>query len=374
MCFKCRESDETWRIKLKKICFLHYDLPRGGVGQVTISLAEEFCKFYEVHIIVVCPGDTISYEYNPNIHMVTLLEKRVSLKQATWLSRKSLGEYIRRHNMDIVIMQTWYAGVIGSTLRINSNAKLIYCDHCSIIAQRHISTTNMVAAMISACFAHKVILLNERIKDAYQKKFHLSSNKMEVLPNWIDIRQYHSANYNKESKKIISAGRFSQEKGFDRLLRAFRLAIDKYSDWRLDLYGDGDLIEELRNQAAELGLQNNISFMGMRKDLRNLYGEYAFFVLPSYREGMPLVLLEAKLNKLPAVCFDILTGPREIIKDGKDGFLVPQDDIEGLADAMCKLMGNEDLRLEMSNHTWDNIYAFSSDYVMQMWKNLFDSI
>lgn len=85
-------------------------------------------------------------------------------------------------------------------------------------------------------------------------------------------------------------------------------------------------------------------------------------------------MLEAKLNKLPAVCFDILTGPREIIKDGKDGFLVPQDDIEGLADAMCKLMGNEDLRLEMSNHTWDNIYAFSSDYVMQMWKNLFDSI
>lgn len=105
-----------------------------------------------------------------NIHMVTLLEKRVSLKQATCLSRKSLGEYIRRHNMDIVIMQTWYAGVIGSTLRINSNAKLIYCDHCSIIAQRHISTTNMAAAMISACFAHKVILLNERIKDSISEK------------------------------------------------------------------------------------------------------------------------------------------------------------------------------------------------------------
>lgn len=86
------------------------------------------------------------------------------------------------------------------------------------------------------------------------------------------------------------------------------MAIDKYSDWRLDLYGDGDLIEELRNQAAELGLQNNISFMGMRKDLRNLYGEYAFFVLPSYREGMPLVLLEAKLNKLPAVCFRYFDG------------------------------------------------------------------
>lgn len=101
--------------------------------------------------------------------------------------------------------------------------------------------------------------------------------------------------------------------------------------------------------------------------LAEKYKEYSMYVLPSYREGLPLVLLEAKANRLPIVSFDIMTGPREIVRDGIDGILVPPYDLEKMGNAICSLIENEDLRSSMSLKSQENIYKYSKTAILKQW-------
>ncbi|MBQ9624971.1 MAG: glycosyltransferase [Clostridia bacterium] len=96
--------------------------------------------------------------------------------------------------------------------------------------------------------------------------------------------------------------------------------------------------------------------------------------MSSKREGMPVVLLEAKLNRLPIVSYDIFTGPSEIVRNGTDGILVPDGDIEELASAMIKLIENKDLRKQMSDNSQENLEKFSKETILKQWFNLIDSM
>ena len=97
------------------------------------------------------------------------------------------------------------------------------------------------------------------------------------------------------------------------------------------------------------------------------------YVLPSHREGMPLVLLEAKANRLPIVSFDVMTGPREIVGDGIDGLLVPPEDIDALCRAMCRVIEDDALRQSMSDRSQENLDRFSKETILQQWLALLEN-
>ncbi len=96
------------------------------------------------------------------------------------------------------------------------------------------------------------------------------------------------------------------------------------------------------------------------------------YVLTSYREGLPLVLLEAKANHLPSVSFDIVSGPAEIIEDGIDGILVPPYDTERMAEEIYKLLTDRERRVEMSEHCSDNQKEFEREKILNQWKALIE--
>ena len=184
----------------------------------------------------------------------------------------------------------------------------------------------------------------------------------------------HSMHYDVHSKRIISAGRFGKEKGFDQLIQAFAPVAEKHPDWQLDIFGDGEMMDEVKLLIEHYQLKRQVNLMGMRNDLQEKYGDYAMYVMPSYREGLPLVLLEAKENHLPIVSFDVMTGPREIVQDGIDGILVPPTDTKALGEAMCRLIENDVLRQSMSDHSWDNLEKFSKGKILEQWEAVIDSL
>ena len=98
------------------------------------------------------------------------------------------------------------------------------------------------------------------------------------------------------------------------------------------------------------------------------------YVLPSYREGLPLVLLEAKANKLPIVSFDVVTGPREIVRDNVDGFLIPCYNKKLMAKKIIELIEKKELRLKFSNNSQENINKFSKQEIMKKWIDLIENI
>ncbi len=359
---------------MKKICFVDFDMSvRGGVEQVTASLANALADFFEVHIISLYQEGTLAYELDERVHYKALSDAEQRLSVMRKELKKPLANYFNKNKIDVAIIQGNYSGFIASAVRFGVKTKLVFCDHGALMNQwdrRDI----VVIRLISSLLCHKVITLTEQSREDYIRKFHLPKKKVQCIYNWIDLSVARSEQYNKNSKRIISAGRFGKEKGFDMLIKAFAPVAKKHTDWHLDLFGDGEMMETVKNLIEEYALTENVHLMGMRTDLPQRYKDYAMYVLPSYREGMPLVLLEAKSNRLPIVSFDILTGPKEIVRDNVDGILVKPYDIDEMANAICTLIENDEKRRAFSVASQENLEKFSKATILEKWKNLIEAI
>ena len=228
---------------------------------------------------------------------------------------------------------------------------------------------------IASIFCNKVIVLTKRSMDDYKRYFRIKSKKITFIYNWISdsiIDEYRK--YNLESKIILTAGRFTKEKGYDLLLQVAEKVLPLNPEWQWHIYGEGPLEQEYYNKAVSLGLENSLIFKGFVNNMNDVYENASIYVLPSYREGIPLVLLEAKAYKIPCVSFDILTGPNEIIEDAKNGYLIKPYDIEAMAACINKMIINPDIRQELSNKSYSNINKFREINIYDQWVILINQL
>lgn len=357
---------------MKKVCLIDYDMSiRGGVEQVTAALSAALTDYYEVHLLSLCMNGEPAYELDPRVRFEVLLEREDRLRVMMAQLRPVMKAYFQKHAIDVAIIQGNYPGLLTAQMRFLGKTRLIFCDHGALInqwARKDIVAIRLIASLL----CHRVIALTEQSRDDYIHKFYLPKKKVGCIYNWIDLHIHRSDRYAIQSRRIVSAGRFGHEKGFDMLVKAFAPVAKRHPDWHLDLFGDGEMMPVVKQLIAELGLENNVHLMGMCSDLAERYKDYAMYVLPSYREGMPLVLLEAKANRLPIVSFDIMTGPREIVRDRVDGILIPPYDLDKLGAAMCQLIENPKLRQDMANRSQENLDKFSKATILNQWRSLID--
>lgn len=359
---------------MKKICFIAYDMSViGGVEQVTTSLANALCEAYDVSILSLCGESIPQLPLDSRIHYLSLhLGKgrgRIMRKTAMPLLKK----YFVENHMDIAFAQGHYPAFVAGGVCGTTKTKMIFCDHGALMNQWRDHST-VVMRLLNSIQYSKTVTLTEQTRRDYHAKFRIPVKKLVHITNWIADDLPRSEKYDTTSRKIVSAGRFGKEKGFDMLIKAFAPVARKHPDWQLDLFGDGEMMENVKALVSEYDLAGQVNLLGMRSDLKERYGEYAMYVLPSYREGMPLVLLEAKANRLPIISFDILTGPREIVRDGIDGILVPPYDLEKMSAAICTLIEDDMLRQTMSDRSLDNLNKFSKDTILKQWCNLIESV
>ena len=177
-----------------------------------------------------------------------------------------------------------------------------------------------------------------------------------------------------DNKKVIAVGRYSYQKGFDRLISAWHRVCQQKNDWTLHLVGDGELREELQKQIEELNLGDKVILGKAVTDMPTVYQEASILAMTSHYEGLPMVLLEAQAAGLPIVSFECKCGPKDVIEDGVDGFLVKVGDIDALAEKLLLLMDNEILRKKMGGVAFIRSERYAEDRIMQQWTDLFDDV
>ncbi len=168
---------------------------------------------------------------------------------------------------------------------------------------------------------------------------------------------------------IIGVGRIVNEKGFDLLLKAFASISRQFNEWSLILLGDGPLRSELERLANDIGITTRVKFLGFVSNPSALMRQADIFVLSSRIEGFPNTLCEAMACGLPVIATDCPMGPREIIREGVDGLLVPPEDVNALAAAMETLMSNAAIRKLLGKNALDVIDRFHPEKIMQMWED-----
>lgn len=193
-----------------------------------------------------------------------------------------------------------------------------------------------------------------------------------VIPNPITLHpQTHS---DLSQKTVISAGRLAWQKNYTSLIRAWSFVAKKHPDWSLEIWGDGSQKKELQEQIDFLNLKYHVVLKGYTKNIQNEYLRSSIFVLSSIYEGLPLVLIEAMACGLPVVSYECPTGPKDIISNGTDGFLVPVNDENKLAEYICYLIENENKRKMMGIAAYKKAEQYRLDLIIDRWMELFQNL
>ena len=189
-----------------------------------------------------------------------------------------------------------------------------------------------------------VICVSHRERELGLRKRACASERSVVVHNAVDVRAFRVAVTHGEPPQIISVGRFAYPKDYVTLVRAM---ASVESDFRAILVGDGPDQPALANEVRRLGLAPNVTLLGARSDVPELLAGADVFVLSSRSEGLPMSVLEAMAAGLPVVATDV-GGVSELVLEGETGLLVPRDETTALAQALERLLRDEDLRRRMA--------------------------
>lgn len=348
----------------------------GGVARVfSIKLNYLIENFgYEVHVLTQNKGDfPLFYSFHDKIifHDMILEGSIFSFFNSYRKSLKNNAESIKP---DIIIVSDNGLKAYLIPFILSNKIPIVFECHGSKFVELKFLKENYVSQVksyfkylfkdfCSNKFSKFVALSNENLKE-----WNLKDGVVIPNPSWIQSENVS----NLKSKKVIVVARNSYEKGLDRLLVIWQKVILKHSDWILEIYGESvvDLCPLIRN----LGLENNVSLNSPVKIIVEKYLFSSICVMTSRSEGFPMVLLEAMACGLPCVAYDCPSGPRAIIEDGKDGFLVENGNIDSFVEKLEQLIEDENLRIQMGKNANESVRKYDVETIMQQWKSLFESL
>ena len=187
------------------------------------------------------------------------------------------------------------------------------------------------------CRASKIVVQTNSARQYFLPRY---TKTTCLIPNPVVVDQFTSMeNWNSgQAQQVISMGRLIEPKGFDLLIRAFSGLKDRFPNWILQILGEGPERPKLVSRSQTLGVSDRVQLPGIVKDPLCFLKRSQLFVLSSLFEGFPNALLEAMACGLPVIATDCPSGPRDIIRNGENGVLVPPGNVEFLMDAMIRLI------------------------------------
>jgi GalNAc-alpha-(1->4)-GalNAc-alpha-(1->3)-diNAcBac-PP-undecaprenol alpha-1,4-N-acetyl-D-galactosaminyltransferase len=348
----------------------------SGIEHVMATMTNYFAKkgWQVTYVILDDDSNMPFFELDPRVRLIPLgvYKPSTNLLEAIWnnLKRiKALRRAIGESKPDAVISFWTYVSVLVLFASRGLGVPVIVSEHRDPLTDQLKRLLDWLHRWVYT-FADQVVVLTDRSKVCYPPRV---QTRIRVIPNPLapvgssggDTPRYHLA-----KPSLIAMGRLHRQKGFDLLLKAFWRLKDRYPAWTLTILGEGPSRPRLEAIRSELGLHDRVHLPGVVQNPHDLLKQADLFVMSSRWEGMPIALMEAMSIGLPVISTDCRTGPREIIRDGVDGILVPPEDVEALEAAMDRLMSDPEERKLMASRAVKVSERFSLDKVMGMWEEL----
>lgn len=338
----------------------------GGLERVLSIKASYFAEElgYEVHIVSLGEeGKTPFYAFSPRI---TFHSIDVSVRRSRYFTGSR--RLVRRLGPDVISVCDDGLKGFFVPLWIGGRSRIIYERHTSkemqTLGGRPGLRQRVALAMMdmgSRLFDRFVVLTNENRRQWRGKN-------VEVIPNPLSF--YPASVSGVDEKRIIAVGKVTPSKGYDRLVGAWRLIGPRYPEWRIDIFGsvDGGGVPE------GMGGGMNIRIHEPVREIEKEYLASSIYALPSRFEGFGMVLTEAMACGVPCVAFDCPCGPRDIIRDGEDGFLVENGNVGQFAERLSRLIDDAGLRRTMGEKARANARRYDIAAIAAQWDKLFSEL
>ncbi|MGN7821874.1 glycosyltransferase family 4 protein [Chitinophaga sp. 22536] len=359
---------------MKSILFyINSMAPAGGIERVISTLLDRFSKEYQLTLLVKdepksfypLPENVVinSLGLPRKLNMSSRVSRMLSIFSATYTTAKSIREYLKGRHFDY-----YYLVHPLSVLEF----RLAGADMKKMVITEHGARTNYN-------------FIYRKIKDLLYPKA-----LVYVVPTRTDTADYvregfpavyvphfrSELNYEIKpvrSKVVLNIGRFTPDKQQLMLLKAWRIIADQgqTNGWKLLIVGKGELESVLKSYVSDNNLIDSVTFLPPTREIEQLYAKAEIFALTSSSEGFGMVLLEAMSFGVPCISFDCPSGPRDLIEDNCNGFLVPLNDLNSFISKLLSLMTNATLRQKFSEAAFTTSLEWKDSDIVEKWYKIF---
>lgn len=390
-----------------KVVLIDESLDRvGGVERVICTLANNLINKHNVEVISEFKTKKEPFnKYDTSIKIKYLINEEHSItnrmkeknllyylariyekiKKKILLSRKVKQEMVHIEDEDVLVFGRVFTALdfLPIIEKCDIKPKIIVRD--AIHLEYYSPKVQYEIHRYFPKYVNTIIVSSDESINVYKKFFKSSKMNITKIYNPLGIKPCGCGSIN--NKTIVSIGRMDQQKGYENLIKAFKLISNCFYDWKLEIYGDGNYHKSIENLINELNLEKQVFIMPSTKDVTTVFKLSSIFVLPSRYEGYANILVEAMACSLPCISYNWLMGVEEIITNQYNGIVVPlknrynyfngiddDEDIINLANKIKELINNKELRNKIAHNATKIIETRNIDFIIKQWLELISQV
>lgn len=331
---------------MEKYMFVIPSLSIGGAERAVSNFANELVRQNRKVVVLKYFDTEHDYAVSKGVRVINLSGgteidyNRISYFQKIVKIRRCLKEECPDFILPFLPQVTIHVTLAGYDLR----KKIIH----TIRNNPKDSPHNRCMRLMRNCivfFSHKTIVQTEQQRDYFPKIIH---KKIHILRNIVpDIFFQKKREPSREKNLLVSVGRLIEQKNYEMLIKALAIVDKTYSDFKMEIYGNGPLKHDLEVLIKDTGLEDKIRLMGRNDKIHEVYQRASLYILSSDFEGMPNSLMEAMASGVPCISTNCPTGPNDLIENNRTGLLVPVGDTSAMAEAILWMLTHTDESKEM---------------------------
>lgn len=357
------------------ICFFSGDITRsGGTERVSSIVANRLSKEKNIDICFLSLWEEKKETFFPlekSIIRHQLFDKKISGTFHIFTYIRKIHSFVKKNKIDILVDIDGILDMYSIPALYFTKTKLVSWEQFNYYQNPYVNYRKYTRRW-AARKADAIVVLTDEDKEYYRTNLKIR-NILQRIYNPMIVEQKKNF-YNEESRNILSAGRLTEQKGFDILIDVAKNVFERHPDWQWKIAGEGEDRVALEEKIKQYNLEKHVILCGNVDNIEDYYQNSAMFVLTSRYEGFGLVLTEAKSMGLPCVSFKCPAGPAEIIEHNVNGYLIDCFDVEEMSDRICDLICNKEKRIEFANNAMCNTKKFKIDHIVGQWGKLFNRL